>query len=72
MLPHPDTVCVLKDLDRRALLAEVAQERLARQAVARDRRPGVAATVRAAIGTRLVRLGLLIQGMPAPSTTTAR
>ena len=64
MFPHPDTVCALKEMDRRALLAEVAEARRAAQAARRPSagRPALAATMRRDLGSAMVAIGRRLQG----------
>ena len=63
MFPHPDTACALKDMDRRALLAEAAEGRRAAAA----QRPSAwrttqAATMQRRLGSVLVTIGRRLQG----------
>jgi len=70
MFPHPETVYVVKEMDRKALLAEVELTRLAMDA-AGERRRSPWAALRTAIGAGLIRIGVLLQGAPAPALPTA-
>ena len=73
MFPHPDTACALKEMDRRALLAEAAEARRAAQVRrAAAERPVLAATVRRYLGSAMVAIGRRLQGAePAGPARTA-
>ena len=63
MFPHPDTICALKEMDCRALLAEAAANR--RAAEARPAAAGLtalAAAMRWESGSALIAVGRRLQG----------
>ena len=70
MFPHPETVCTIKEMDRKALLAEAELARLAKEAT-HVPRPARKATLRTVIGGGLIRIGLALQGAPTPVVPTA-
>jgi hypothetical protein len=71
---HMETIFLLKEMDRKALLAEAEQARLAKQAAAGTtwvQRPAGWAALRTVIGAGLMRIGLALQGAPAPALPTS-
>jgi len=72
MFPHPDTVCVLKEMDHRNTLAKAARARRAAEARPAGGAHSIAA-VRTRVGVALVALGTRLGGAyaVAPATGTA-
>jgi hypothetical protein len=77
MFPHAETACALREMDRKALLAEAELARLAKEAEAAG--PGTAwghssvrlTALRTAVGAGLIRIGSALQGAPAPALPTS-
>jgi len=61
MLPHPDTVAHVTTLQRQELLATVARERRAEDAVPVGDRPARLAAARWRVGGALLRFGTRLQ-----------